>query len=225
MLNYEEVCEKFNEIMSFLEKDSYESVFHQIEKTVVRKEQATGGNIHRGYYCPSLVQDIAIGNVRRGRLIKRLRTQTIDYTYGFDSLDRLVTVVHHTEVGDFFEYIIYDGDVQYGVEYHHTSWAGEYLNQISKCCYEGNKIKSYETYVYNDCEKTFHTYRIYHGEFYQYSKDCLEWEWEEILNGEKGMMYIRTIPYKFRAENGVLVDCITDTGETYSVLKKRKIPE
>ena len=75
MLTYEEICENFNEIMAVLKKDSYENVFNQKEKTVVRREQASGGTcMQRGYYCPSFVMDIVLGNVNRGRLIKRLRT-------------------------------------------------------------------------------------------------------------------------------------------------------
>ena len=140
--------------MSFLEKDNYQNVFNQIEKTVVRREQATGGAcMHRGYYCPSIVMDIIVGNINRGRLIKRLKTQKINYTYGFDDLDRIVTIIQHTEVGAFFEYIIYDGDVQYGVQYHHHSWSGEeYLHLVSKCCYENNRLKSNEQYLYNEYE-------------------------------------------------------------------------
>ena len=218
-MTYEEVCRNFNEIISFLEKDHYETVFNQIDKTVVRREQATGGGVmHRGYYCPSLVMDIAIGNVNRGRLIKRLRTQKITYTYGFDSLDRLVTVVNHTEVGDFFEYIIYEGNVQYGVQFHHNSWSGEYLHDISRCCYEKSKLKSYERYVYDDYNKKF---SLYQGEFYRYSKDSLEWEWVEVLNGD--MRYIRSLNYKFRIEDGVLVDYATEKGDVYPVLKERRI--
>ena len=218
-MTYEEVCRNFNEIISFLEKDHYETVFNQIDQTVVRREQATGGGVmHRGYYCPSLVMDIAIGNVNRGRLIKRLRTQKITYTYGFDALDRLVTVVEHTEEGDFFEYIIYEGNVQYGVQFHHHSWSGEYLHDISRCCYEKSKLKSYERYVYDDYNKKF---SLYQGEFYRYSKDSLEWEWVEVLNGD--MRYIRSLNYKFRIEDGVLVDYVTEKGDVYPVLKERRI--
>ena len=220
-MTYEEVCRNFNEIMSVVEKDHYGNVFNQIEKTVVRKEQATGGGVmHRGYYCPSIVMDIAIGNCNRGRLIKRLRTQKITYTYGFDDLDRLVTVVNHTEVGDFFEYIIYDGDVRYGVQFHHHSWSGEYLYEISKCCYEDGRLQSYERYGYDAYNKNF---SLYQGEFYRYSKDSLEWEWVEILNGEKAVRYIRSLNYQFRIEDGVLVDYVTENGDVYPVLKKRRI--
>ena len=225
ILTYEEVCEKFNEIMSFLKKESYENVFNEIHKTVVRREQATGGAcMRRGYYCPSLVMDIILGNVNRGRLIKRLRNQKVNYTYGFDDLGRLVTIIEHTEVGDFFEYIIHDGDVQYGVQFHHYRWSGkEYLHLISKCCYEGNKLKSYEKYLYQDDEKTFSEYQ---GEFYHYSKDCLEYERIFVLRGMERRLPINEITrYKFKIENGFLVNFTGNSGNTYPVRLKRKIPE
>ena len=224
MLNYEEICENFNEIMAVLKKDSYENVFNQKEKTVVRREQASGGTcMQRGYYCPSFVMDIVLGNVNRGRLIKRLRTQKIDYTYGFDSLERLVTVVEHSEVGDFFEYIIYEENIQYGVQYHHYSWSGEeYLYLISKCCYEGNKIKTYEKYCYPNDKKSFSEYQ---GEFYNYSNNSLEYERISVLNGFEDSPPVRKSCYKFRVEDGYLIDFTTEEGDTYPVRLKRKIPE
>ena len=223
MLNYEEICENFNEIMAVLKKDSYENVFNQKEKTVVRREQASGGTcMQRGYYCPSFVMDIVLGNVNRGRLIKRLRTQKIDYTYGFDSLERLVTVVEHSEVGDFFEYIIYEENIQYGIQYHHYPWSGkEYLYLISKCCYENNQLKSYEKYLLN--EKKF--FSQYQGEFYNYSNNSLEYERISVLNGFEDSPPVRKSCYKFRVEDGYLIDFTTENGNTYPVRLKRKIPE
>ena len=58
----------------------------------------------------------------------------------------------NSEVGDFFEYIIRDEDVQYGVQYHHYRRSGkEYLYLISKCCYEGNKFSPAPKEATKDC--------------------------------------------------------------------------
>ena len=72
-MTYDEISKNYTELLDFLKKDSYRSTFEQISKTVVRREQATGGGtMHRGFYCPSIVEDIIIGNINRGKLIKRL---------------------------------------------------------------------------------------------------------------------------------------------------------
>ena len=118
MFTYDEIFKNYTELLDFLRKDSYRSTFEQISKTVVRREQATGGEtMHRGFYCPSIVEDIIIGNVNRGRIIKRLVKQPITYTYGFDNSNRLVTVIRHTKIGDIYEYIMYIDNIQYGVKY------------------------------------------------------------------------------------------------------------
>lgn len=53
-------------------KDKYSCLQDTAVKGIIRFEYAKGGeSIHRGYYCPSLVYDLVVGNVKRGRLYKR----------------------------------------------------------------------------------------------------------------------------------------------------------
>ena len=50
-----------------------------------REEKSRGGeNIHRGFYCPSLIQDIVVGNCKRGSLCKSNNPKAT-YTHYFDS--------------------------------------------------------------------------------------------------------------------------------------------
>ena len=209
--------------MSFLEKESYESVFNEIQKTVVRREQATGGAcMHRGYYCPSIIEDIVIGNIKRGRLIKKLSKRKIDYTYGFDALDRLVTVINHTEVGDIYEYILHIGYEQYGVQYGY-SFGKEYLHLISKCSYVDNKLTSYEQYL---CKYLSKGFAEYFGEFYHYQEEEMDVESVYFFNRPAGESYLsRNRKYEFRISNGFLTDYIADGKNSYIVRLKRKIPE
>ncbi len=38
----------------------------------MRHEIGLGGELmHRGYYCPSLIEDVVVGNTKRGRISKR----------------------------------------------------------------------------------------------------------------------------------------------------------
>lgn len=42
-----------------------------------------GETLHRGYYCPSLIKDIVIGNCNRGRLVRNTKkAKKITYEYG-----------------------------------------------------------------------------------------------------------------------------------------------
>jgi len=234
-MTYDEIFKNYSELMSFLRKDSYRNIFEQISKTVVRREQATGGGtMHRGFYCPSIVEDIIIGNVNRGRIIKRLGKQQITYTYSFDSSDRLVTVIKHTEVGDIYEYIIYIDNIQYGVKYG-QKYNEEWLMSISKCCYDGKRLKSYDRYVYDRYSDTLYEY---FGEIYNYGEDLLEMEQHYCLNVSPEVVaylqnrkfklenpYLESKIYKFKVDNGFLTEYTSYTGNIYPIKKKRKISE
>ena len=62
---------------------------------VVYQQYCAGGTIHRGYYCPSITEDLRVGNTKRGRLCKkRPPEERLSHIYGFDASDRLITVKH-----------------------------------------------------------------------------------------------------------------------------------
>ena len=231
----DEIFKNYIELMSFLRKDSYRSVFEEISKTVVYMEQSTGGeSIYRGFYCPSIVEDIIIGNVNRGRIIKRLVKQPITYTYGFDNSNRLVTVIRHTKIGDIYEYIMYIDNIQYGVKYC-QKFSEEWLESISKCCYDGKLLKTYDRYVYDHFSDTL---REYFGEIYTYGDDCLEMEQCYGINSPPEVVaylqnrkfklenpYLQNKLYKFKIEDGFLTEYTSYSGDVYPIKKKRKISE
>ena len=63
----------------------------EILGSAVRFEYAAAGDIHRGFYCPSPVLDIVIGNVHRGRILKRVTARSkISHRFGFDAGNTLV---------------------------------------------------------------------------------------------------------------------------------------
>ncbi len=106
----EEKFSRYKDKLSSLEK---------LSENVVRWEKATGGEaIFRGFYNPSLTADIVIGNNKRGKLLKRPTAKSkITYEYGFDSADRLLKVITHTEYSDLVEYFVYENDAVYGIGY------------------------------------------------------------------------------------------------------------
>ncbi|WP_134703116.1 hypothetical protein [Ammoniphilus sp. YIM 78166] len=121
------------------------------EEKIVRLEYSKGGEtIHRGFYCPSPVQDLVIGGLKRGRLFKKKIPEfgNYSYEYGFDKDGRLLRVKGVIEFstkdsGFNEEYLIYIGDVVYGFEFTHL---GE-LEVVSKCIYDNGKLKKYERSV------------------------------------------------------------------------------
>ena len=98
---------------------------------VVYQQYCAGGTMHRGYYCPSLTEDLWLGNTKRGRLCKkRPPEERLSHIYGFDASDRLITVKH---MHCLEEYILYGAGVTLGVEIRNNS-----ANTIRICRYDEN---------------------------------------------------------------------------------------
>lgn len=71
--------------------NQYPNMQESLKNKNVRTEIAPDGGLHRGYYCPSLVYDILVGNVKRRKVTQNIPGNDKPYfQYGFDSEDRLL---------------------------------------------------------------------------------------------------------------------------------------
>ena len=61
-------------------------------RTCYREYSKGGESTHRGYYCPSPVIDLLIGNVSRGRLLKRRPAVNYDYIYCLNEARQIIMV-------------------------------------------------------------------------------------------------------------------------------------
>lgn len=120
------------------------------EKEIVNVEYSKGGEtIHRGYYCPSPVLDLIIGNLKRGKLLKRKPDfGKYSYEYGYDTDDRLIRVrgVNEFTTPDSRfdeEYLVYKNDIVYGIEFDNMGQ----IEAVSRCTYENRNIVKYERSV------------------------------------------------------------------------------
>lgn len=68
---------------------------------------------HRGYYCPSLIQDFVIGGSKRGKIVKK-KPVTDEYReYGFDSHNTLIYAAYGSEE----EFLFYKKNTEIGITY------------------------------------------------------------------------------------------------------------
>ena len=113
----------------------------EFEKRAVRTEAASNGDLHRGYYCPSLTYDLVVGGVKRGNLLQRLTKRSKSYfLYGFDKEDKLIWCKHiinniHVKT----EYLFYCGNYVYGV----TTRLDGRLEAVTEEQYCDGKLMSY----------------------------------------------------------------------------------
>ncbi len=138
--------DKYFEKIYNLYEDNLDELYIQAENSIVRKEYGRGGEVmHRGFYCPSPIQDIIIGNCNRGRLIKNPRKPP-DYEYGFDQDGKLLSVKQFfNEIGNAYEteLLFYEGDTVNSVSYQKEEW-GNRIGWLTRCVYENGLIKTYD---------------------------------------------------------------------------------
>lgn len=151
---------------------------------------------HRGYFCPSLIQDIVIGNARRGRLIRHPRKASIpEYTYGFDLAGKLICV--EKEVN--FEWIFYEADRrQVGLTFFKRNAS---IIDVSVCQYdEQGRLLSY---LYGYSYTLNGTPMGIRSEQYQYDADQMNVTISDYFQSGKNFM-AKQRGYCFTLENGAL---------------------
>ena len=66
-----------------------------VDKVIKSEFAVKGETLYRGYYCPSPILDIVVGNINRGKILKRVSVKSKPtYEYGFDDQGKLVLVKH-----------------------------------------------------------------------------------------------------------------------------------
>jgi hypothetical protein len=113
---------------------------HSVQPKVVREEYGVGGAcFHRGFYCPSIVMDLIIGNATRGRAQKtKPKNGRLVRTFGFDENNELILVNNP----DRTEYIFRAAQSEVGVTVDHYGGMNR-ISEISVCTYEYGRISSY----------------------------------------------------------------------------------
>lgn len=151
-------------------------------------EYAKGGEtLHRGYYCPSPVYDLIVGNANRGRLLKRRPVVNYDYIYYLNKARQIIMV------DDFAtwengrktlytrEFIFHGENVETSVEYK-LDWFLGYIHMYSAslCDYDAGKLRTYKRLIMD-------TYCRDDGSFYT-DKDSFLFQAEDYEYDESGLM-------------------------------------
>ena len=170
------------------------------EAAVVRKEYASGcKHLHRGYYCPSLIRDAVVGNVRRGKLLKRLtaRTKTC-WEYGFNAEGQLIcaeNLVTQAIAGEEYllvatrELLFYEGNCIYGI----TVCRDGTLEAITEEVFQDGKC-----ICYTHCLCTVFDGRIdcieISSERYIYEAETMQVQWHSlVIPSQKTLEFAKTM--------------------------------
>lgn len=160
----------------------------EFEAAIVRTETASGSkHLHRGFYCPSLIQDIVVVGTKRGRLLKRVTSRTFPCNeYGFNANGQLIlceNLVRKTR-GDTEclivasrEFLFYEKNRIYGI----TMDSHGYLQTVTEEVFqEGKRI-----YYLNGLCTSFDGVidcRSISCEYYSYDRDVLHsCHWHRLM--------------------------------------------
>lgn len=159
----------------------------EFEAAVVRTEHASGCKyLHRGYYCPSMIQDIVVGNVRRGKLLKRLtaRTKTC-WEYGFNAEGKLIlceSLVSQTVADESCliaatrEFLFYEDDCVYGI----TIRSDGSVEAITEEVYQDGKCISYIHALCTSFGGIIKSHEI-SSEHYTYEGEKMHAQWHRLM--------------------------------------------
>ena len=201
---YQNLCISFackgNQLVSFakefLQRET--NVCGEIKDKTVRTESASDSGLHRGFYCPSLVYDIIVGNVKRGRRLKGITVKSKNYfLYGFDNQNRLIWVErYYNGVVAYSEYIVYDNQAIWGI----TLDSLGRIYAVTKEEYCKGKIKNYFFALVSSYENKFTCNRL-RLEEYMYDIIGLK---KTIIHTFQPEKHYEQMIYDFERSSGLL---------------------
>lgn len=119
-------------------RDSYTQLYEEAVRASSRKLfglRASG--LDRGFYCPSLIDDIVIGNVRRGSIAKNdPQPQDVSHVFYFASDNSLSAV---DTIGTSKEVLLRENGSELGIVFR-----AEGIFQITQCLFHCGRIARYE---------------------------------------------------------------------------------
>lgn len=149
------------------------------------KEYAVGSTLHRGYYHPSPVYDLIVGNTKRGRLIRNPITTNTSHCYYYDDQRRLFRVdsLFQGRVA-YTEYLYADEQTVYGI----TVDCNGRLAAVCREIYENGQIVALRLMR---CV-------CMHGQY-----ECFEYLEEHYCYDVEGLCACNYVVYRPRSEYGI----------------------
>lgn len=122
-----EIIRKYNN------SEAHERLKQRTNALTAKMKYCSGADIHRGVLNPNYLEDWKVGGMHRGRFISCYRGGKYAYRYRFDAEDALICADYKDNEYENSEYIIYDNDLCWGLEYWHNSETNKYILQHLYC--------------------------------------------------------------------------------------------
>ena len=204
---YDEALALLDKGLHFLtEKDSTAP----LDQDTNYHQAATGSTLHRGFYCPTPISDVVIGNRKRGRLlIRESQRSKVSHRYVFNKDSALLRVENFYN-GKVYatEYIKQCGEITYGF----TIDTSGRIHTVSKELYRDGILEQYTVVYYLFINSTYSVLKT-HCE--SYWRDELGLHTCEIVICDHPIGHIARQTYQFERNDGYL--------DSYYVIEDDKI--
>lgn len=192
-------------------------------RTYIRDEYCTGSSLHRGFYHPSPVYDIVVGNTQRGKLHKKmpnLSKITHHFLYGADGILDCIETYSQGSIA-YVEQLYYESDTRLGVSIDRSNR----ISSVSEERFVQGKLVDF--FILN-CVLADESYECYSARSEHYSYDNLGLCACDfvVISPISGTTIQKK--YLFTREDGLLtsymdaLDSKPDAPTFYTVKKKRK---
>jgi len=209
----------------------------KLNQEIATEEYSTGGEVlHRGFYCPSPIIDIVIGNSKRGRILQRMTQESKPtYKYGFNADGELILVTNIiydiNAIGT--EIIIPNDNKEIGISF--QDCCGERkIGRISECIYHDDQLVTYIEGAYCSFEDRVFSLK---KEEYLYPDKSLETAFMYFFTNDKVRPILTHQEYRFKHDNEGYLLCYVSidhpgsssreepfwNGQVYDVRIKRKV--
>lgn len=139
---------RLNEILDVY-RYKCKALYNNISARVNKKEYAIKGEyLVRGYYCPSPIKDIIVGNSPRGKILKSITSVSKPtYEYGFDAGDNLI-LVKYIHLDEFdksnYEILLHEDNCVIGIFFTLDGKGNAKIRAINESTYDNqNRIISF----------------------------------------------------------------------------------
>ena len=226
-LHFQAECSRLIGIAGQLLK-SVSQLQEKSETQTVRREFASGSTLHRGFYCPSPVFELIVGNTKRGKLLKRVTSfSKPSHEYGFDGKGRLLWCKTHLNGtgASYTEYLDHREHSVFGITLdnsgHPTTITEEVYHNGRLVCYTnvlclpfGDSLRCAEIRCecYNYDELGLHSCKTHH--YHPLSQNMPVTPAPLSPSGMPGSIY-STDRYVFDRRDGYLVSYTNNRGDTY----------
>ena len=175
-----------------------DQIMNDITANIGHKKYGIGGEcLHRGYYCPSIIEDVVSGNISRGRLLTQSPAhKPASFTYCFDRLGRLVKTERIGEI----EVLIYDGTSVLGISFLETG----NVSVLTECTYsDTGQLLSYKRFLFNPQQSRVIEFI---EEKYNYAKTQMIVDWCRYAPLDHSKTIKQQEKYTFSVNDGLLIN-------------------